>query len=147
MEHQGGRYQRRAANPIRDIEQRIDRAAKLPEIKKPELALPASIPTDYEEHCRLMCDLLVLGFQTDVTRVVTFVVANDTAVTVAKEATGRTELVVLRHLARGESNKQIARRLSIAEPTVKIHVQHVLRKLEVVSRVQAAVIGAEHGLS
>ena len=34
----------------------------------------------------------------------------------------------------------IARQLDIAEPTVKIHVQHILRKLNVASRVQAAVI-------
>lgn len=50
------------------------------------------------------------------------------------------ELEILRAIARGESNKVIARRLAIAETTVKIHVQHVLRKLNVASRVQAAVI-------
>lgn len=50
------------------------------------------------------------------------------------------ELEILRAIARGESNKVIARQLDIAEPTVKIHVQHILRKLNVASRVQAAVI-------
>lgn len=50
------------------------------------------------------------------------------------------ELEILRGIARGESNKVIARHLGIAETTVKIHVQHVLRKLNVASRVQAAVI-------
>ena len=53
---------------------------------------------------------------------------------------------ILRGIARGSSNKAIARELGIAETTVKIHVQHVLRKLEVASRVQAAVIATEHGL-
>ena len=53
---------------------------------------------------------------------------------------------ILRGIARGASNKAIARELGIAETTVKIHVQHVLRKLDVVSRVQAAVIATEHGL-
>ena len=43
-------------------------------------------------------------------------------------------------IARGDSNKQIARELGIAETTVKIHVQHLLRKLELDSRVQAAVL-------
>jgi len=62
---------------IRDIELRIERAAKLPEIKMPEYAKPDGIPKDYQEHIRLMCDLLVLGFQTDVTRVSTFVFANE----------------------------------------------------------------------
>jgi two-component system nitrate/nitrite response regulator NarL len=53
---------------------------------------------------------------------------------------------ILRAIARGASNKEIGRELGIAETTVKIHVQHVLRKLDVSSRVQAAVIASEHGL-
>ncbi len=53
---------------------------------------------------------------------------------------------VLRGIARGASNKEIARTHGIAETTVKIHVQHLLRKLEVSSRVHAAVIASEHGL-
>ena len=57
------------------------------------------------------------------------------------------ELDILRGLARGQGNKEIARTLGIAETTVKIHVQHVLRKLDVSSRVHAAVIASEHGLS
>ena len=57
------------------------------------------------------------------------------------------EREILRGIARGESNKEIARALNIAETTVKIHVQHVLRKLDVSSRVQAAVLATEHGLA
>lgn len=49
------------------------------------------------------------------------------------------EQEVLREISRGASNKEIARTLSIAETTVKIHVQHILRKLGLSSRVQAAV--------
>lgn len=56
------------------------------------------------------------------------------------------EQEIVRGIARGASNKAIARELGIAETTVKIHVQHVLRKLNVGSRVQAAVIATEHGL-
>jgi len=56
------------------------------------------------------------------------------------------EQEILRGIARGASNKEIGRSLGIAETTVKIHVQHVLRKLDVASRVQAAVIASEHGL-
>ena len=52
------------------------------------------------------------------------------------------EQEVLREIARGASNKEIARQLSIAETTVKIHVQHILRKLGLSSRVQAAVFMA-----
>jgi two-component system nitrate/nitrite response regulator NarL len=49
-------------------------------------------------------------------------------------------------LTRGASNKEIARELAIAESTVKIHVQHILRKLELGSRVQVAVWAIEHGI-
>jgi len=56
------------------------------------------------------------------------------------------ELEILRGIAAGDSNKEIARALLIAETTVKIHVQHILRKLDVSSRVHAAVIATEHGL-
>ena len=56
------------------------------------------------------------------------------------------ELDILKGIARGASNKEIAREHGIAETTVKIHVQHVLRKLNVSSRVHAAVMAAEYGL-
>ncbi|MBH1986977.1 MAG: response regulator transcription factor [Burkholderiales bacterium] len=49
---------------------------------------------------------------------------------------------ILREIARGASNKEIARTLEIAETTVKIHVQHILRKLNLSSRVQAAVMAS-----
>ena len=53
---------------------------------------------------------------------------------------------ILRGIARGQGNKEIARSLGIAETTVKIHVQHILRKLDVSSRVHAAVMAVEQGL-
>ena len=52
------------------------------------------------------------------------------------------ERQILAEIARGASNKEIARTLAIAEATVKIHVQHILRKLNLSSRVQAAVFAA-----
>lgn len=52
------------------------------------------------------------------------------------------EREVLGCIACGDSNKVIARKLDIAETTVKIHVQHILRKLQLSSRVQAAVYAA-----
>ena len=54
------------------------------------------------------------------------------------------EREILDCLARGESNKGIARTLDLAESTVKIHVQNVLKKLKLSSRVQAAVYAVEH---
>lgn len=54
------------------------------------------------------------------------------------------EILVL--IARGDSNKVIARELDIAETTVKVHVQHIFRKLNLTSRVQVAVYAAARGL-
>lgn len=54
------------------------------------------------------------------------------------------EKEILDCLARGESNKVIARSLDLSESTVKIHVQNVLKKLNLSSRVQAAVFAVEH---
>lgn len=63
---------------VRDIEQRIERAARLPDPVVPGgVVPPAGIPGVYEEHIRLMADLMVLAFQTDSTRVCTFVLANE----------------------------------------------------------------------
>jgi two-component system nitrate/nitrite response regulator NarL len=56
------------------------------------------------------------------------------------------EREILREIARGASNKEIARTFTIAETTVKIHVQHILRKLNLTTRVRAAVLAAERGL-
>ena len=56
------------------------------------------------------------------------------------------EREIIECLARGESNKTIARTLDLAESTVKIHVQNVLKKLKLTSRVQAAVFAVEHRL-
>lgn len=54
------------------------------------------------------------------------------------------EIIVM--LAHGSSNKEIARILNLSESTIKIHVQGILRKLNIAKRVQAAVYAVEHGL-
>jgi two-component system nitrate/nitrite response regulator NarL len=56
------------------------------------------------------------------------------------------EREILCHLAAGESNKVIARNLGISDGTVKLHVKAILRKLNVHSRVEAAVIAVEQNL-
>lgn len=62
---------------IREIEQRIERAASFPALPRPDLSIAAGIPKDYQEHCRLMCDLIVLAFQSDITRICTFALTNE----------------------------------------------------------------------
>jgi hypothetical protein len=63
---------------VREIEQRITRAAKTPPAEPPQdFAVPDGVPGDVQEHIRLMYDLLALAFQTDSTRVATFMTANE----------------------------------------------------------------------
>jgi DNA-binding NarL/FixJ family response regulator len=53
---------------------------------------------------------------------------------------------VLKGLTEGKSNKEIARDLDIREPTVKLHVKTLYRKIGVANRTQAALIAKEQGL-
>ncbi len=62
---------------VRELETRINRAG-LENVKAPPgVAVPPGIPKEYADHIRLLCDLLVLAFQGDLTRVSTFVFANE----------------------------------------------------------------------
>lgn len=56
------------------------------------------------------------------------------------------ELQVLRGLCEGKSNKEIARDLDIGEPTVKLHVKTLYRKIGAANRTQAAMIARDQGL-
>lgn len=56
------------------------------------------------------------------------------------------ERQTLNHLCRGQSNKQIAREMGLQEPTVKLHVMAVCRKLGAANRTQAAIIARDAGL-
>jgi hypothetical protein len=70
---------------VREVEQRIDQAGKAgrlqgwrPTLAKPDMKRPADgIPQDIDQHMRLMCDILVLAFRTDTTRVCTLKLNND----------------------------------------------------------------------
>ena len=53
---------------------------------------------------------------------------------------------MLKLLATGETNRQIARRLSVSEETIKSHVASILRKLAVPDRTRAAVLAVRAGL-
>ena len=72
-------------NSVREVEQRIERAGHRGELQgwrptlvEPNIPRPAGgIPQDIGEHMRLMCDILVLAFQTDTTRICTLKLNND----------------------------------------------------------------------
>jgi len=56
------------------------------------------------------------------------------------------ELEVLRLVAKGNSNKEIARQLYVTEDTIKLHVRSMLAKLQAADRTQAVVIALQRGL-
>lgn len=66
---------------VREVEQRIQKAGAAIKLPGTQFARPEGIPEDFDEHLRLLCDLMVLAFQTDTTRVSTLMVT--------KEATDR----------------------------------------------------------
>lgn len=63
-------------NSVREIEQRIERAEQDAVTARPDVDIPEGVPRDWAEHVRMMYDMMVLAFQTDTTRVCTFMLAN-----------------------------------------------------------------------
>jgi len=61
---------------VRELEKRVVRAEQSNLQERPDFAVPESIPRDMREHVRLMYDLMVLAFQTDSTRIATFMLGN-----------------------------------------------------------------------
>jgi hypothetical protein len=61
---------------VREIEQRIEQAERMP-VVNPGATAPAGIPPAFEEHIALLCDMMVLAFQTDSTRVATLLMAGE----------------------------------------------------------------------
>ena len=62
---------------VRDIEQRIQRVEQFAQTPDPAVATPEGIPTSFEEYVQLMFDMMLLAYQTDSTRVATFLLANE----------------------------------------------------------------------
>ncbi len=62
---------------VRDVEQRIQRAEQFGKVPDPSMPTPDGVPTAFEEYVQVMFDMLVLAYQTDSTRVATFLLANE----------------------------------------------------------------------
>ncbi len=62
---------------VREIERRIQKTERFGPLPDPGVETPAGQPDDYQKHIRLMMDMLVLAFQTDSTRISTFLLAHD----------------------------------------------------------------------
>jgi hypothetical protein len=65
---------------VRDVERRMERAEAQADQELPEVDRPAGVPASFEEHARLMFDLLVLAYQTDLTRVSTFALGRELSI-------------------------------------------------------------------
>lgn len=64
-------------NSVREVEVRVQKAEGVERIPDPDVPTPAGIPTQFEEYIGVMFDMLALAFQTDSTRIATFLLANE----------------------------------------------------------------------
>jgi hypothetical protein len=62
---------------VREIEKRIEKAEQFGTVPDPAMPTPAGVPPSYEEYIQVMYDMLILAFQTDSTRIATFLLANE----------------------------------------------------------------------
>ncbi len=62
---------------VREIEQRLERAEKFGLPKSPDMEIPGGAPSNFQEYLHIMMDMLVLAFETDSTRVASFILAHD----------------------------------------------------------------------
>jgi DNA-binding NarL/FixJ family response regulator len=73
-------------------------------------------------------------------------VASHLAEHMSDESLTAREIDVLRHIAGGNRNRDIAERLCISEETVKVHVKHIMEKLGASDRTQAVAIAVRRGI-
>src|SRR5204863_8928116 len=62
---------------VREIEKRIEQSERFGQTPDPAVKTPAGIPAGFEDYIQIMFDLMVLAFQTDSTRIATFLLANE----------------------------------------------------------------------
>jgi DNA-binding NarL/FixJ family response regulator len=73
-------------------------------------------------------------------------IAAELAEHISDESLSEREVEVLRHVATGDRNRDIARRLFIAEETVKVHLRNIMGKLHAIDRTQSVAIAARRGI-
>jgi DNA-binding NarL/FixJ family response regulator len=73
-------------------------------------------------------------------------IATQLAEHISDEALTEREIEVLRQMAKGNRNRDIAEKLFIAEETVKVHIKHIMEKLSATDRTQAVAIGIRRGI-
>jgi len=90
---------------VREIERRIQKAGQQVSDELDLPPAPTGVPTDVEEHIKLMYDLQVLAWQTEITRVSTFQVAHELSNTVYAKSTIRDAFHILSHHSNIQENK------------------------------------------
>ena len=95
----------RFVTDVREIEQRIERASERVDGQVTLPARPAGIPEDVEEHIKLMYDLLALAWQTEITRVSTFLLAKELSNAVYPKSGIRDSFHILSHHSNNENSK------------------------------------------
>jgi hypothetical protein len=95
----------RFVTDVREIEQRIERASERVDGQVTLPARPAGIPEDVEEHIKLMYDLIALAWQTEITRVSTFLLAKELSNAVYPKSGIRDSFHILSHHSNNENSK------------------------------------------
>jgi hypothetical protein len=62
---------------VREIERRLEQSERFQDVPNPSVEAPSGIPSSFQEHIQLMFDMMILAFQTDSTRIATFLLANE----------------------------------------------------------------------
>jgi uncharacterized protein DUF1552 len=115
---------------IRDVERRIQKAEKQNARELPVVDQPMGIPSDYAEHATLMMDLLALAYQTDLTRVSTFMLARE----VSSRAYPEIGVPDSHHPLSHHSNEEL--KLERLHKINEYHFQQFARLIEKLSKIQ-----------
>jgi hypothetical protein len=115
---------------IRDVERRIQKAEKQNARELPVVDQPMGIPSDYAEHATLMLDLLALAYQTDLTRVSTFMLARE----VSSRAYPEIGVPDSHHPLSHHSNEEL--KLERLHKINEYHFQQFARLMEKLSKIQ-----------
>jgi hypothetical protein len=118
---------------IRDVERRIQRAEEQKDQALPLVAHPAGIPSTYDEHVKLMCDLQILAYQSDLTRVITLMLGREfSGVTYPQVDVPDAHHPITHHAGEAEKIAKVE----------KVNVYHVTQFAYLLNRMQSTSDGA-----
>ncbi len=119
----------RFVTDVREIERRINQSAERVGSNVSLPKKPSGVPEDVEEHIKLMYDLLALAWQTEITRISTFMVAKELSNAVYPKSGVRDSFHILSHHSNNEDNKARFAVLNRYHATLFAHFLDRLAKL------------------